>query len=290
MFPICTPLLFSCNFGGNSSDIYTGVVEGTVVRVPALTGGKINRLLIDAGDEVTKGQLLATIDTLELSYQQQNLRAMLLEIDNQRQIATTNLGRSKKELTYIKEKYQRFEDLLTTQSVTQQAVDDLNNQMQNAEAVYRANRQQLGIIDAKRMQIEAQLKSVKKKISDAIIMAPLDGIVTEKFYESGEAIPPLSPIAEIIDLKNVWVKIYISEKKLPLIKTGQEAQIHPDGISEYLTGTIGWINSRAEFTPKTILTEETRTSLVYAVKVYITNEKGVLKEGMPVTVHLNPGN
>ena len=95
---------------------------------------------------------------------------------------------------------------------------------------------------------------------------------------------------EIIDLKNVWVKIYISEKILPLIKTGQEAQIHPDGISEYLTGTIGWINSRAEFTPKTILTEETRTSLVYAVKLYITNEKGVLKEGMPVTVHLNSGN
>jgi HlyD family secretion protein len=287
---LIVPIIFSCNFGGNSTDIYTGVVEGTVVRVPALTGGKINSLLIDTGDEVAAGQPLAIIDTLELSYQRKNLRAMLLEIDNQRQIATTNLERSKKDLTYVKEKYQRFEDLLKTQSVTQQTVDDLRNQLQNAQAANQANRQQLGSIDAKRMQIEAQLQSINKKISDAVITAPMKGLVTEKFYEAGEAIPPLGALAEIIDLNNVWVKIYIAEQKLPFIKTGQEAQIQPDGISEFLTGTVSWINSRAEFTPKTILTEETRTSLVYAVKVLIKNEDGILKQGMPVTVQLQQNN
>ena len=283
---LAIPIFFNSSCNNNSDEIYTGVVEGTVVRVPALTGGKITSLPVDNGDTVTEGQVLATVDTLELSYQRKNLDAMLLEIANQKQIAMTNQERSKKELNYLQEKYRRFEDLLKNQSVTQQSVDDLKNQLQNAEAAYQSSRQQLGSIEAKRMQMEAQLESLKKKISDAVITAPLSGIITEKFYETGEAIPPLGALAEIIDLKTMWVKIYISEKKLPLIKTGQSARIQPDGISKSLPGTVSWINSKAEFTPKTILTEETRTSLVYAVKVLIDNREEILKQGMPVTVQL----
>ena len=73
---------------------------------------------------------------------------------------------------------------------------------------------------------------------------------------------------------------------LPHIQTTQEAEIHIDGSEQILTGTISWINSKAEFTPKTILTPETRTSLVYAVKVNIANPDQLLKQGMPVEVHL----
>jgi HlyD family secretion protein len=77
---------------------------------------------------------------------------------------------------------------------------------------------------------------------------------------------------------------------LPHIKTGQEVEVHPDGTSDHLPGTISWINSKAEFTPKTILTEETRTSLVYSVKVRIKNDERILKQGMPVTVQLTVDN
>jgi HlyD family secretion protein len=281
------PLLFHCDLGNNSGHVYTGVVEGTVVRVPALTGGKIVQLAVDTGDDVSQGQLMAVIDTTELAYQRKNLTAMKLEIENQKRIAATNLQRAEKDLAYVREKYQRFQDLLKKQSVTQQSVDDLQNQVQNAEAAYNTARQQLGTLDARTMQIEAQLQSLNKKIDDAIITAPLSGMITQKYYEAGEAIPPLAALVEVIDLDNVWVKIYISETMLPNIKTGQGVEVHPDGISDHLPGTISWINSKAEFTPKTILTEETRTSLVYAVKVRIENNERILKQGMPVTVHLN---
>jgi HlyD family secretion protein len=284
------PLFFHCDWGNNSHQVYTGVVEGTVVRVPALTGGKIVQLVVDTGEDVSEGQLMAVIDTTELAYQRKNLNAMMLEIRNQKRIAGTNLKRAEKDLAYVKEKHQRFQDLLKKQSVTQQAVDDLQNQVQNAEAAYNTARQQLSTLDAKTMQIEAQMQSLNKKIVDAMILAPLSGVITQKYYEVGEAIPPLAALVEVIDLDNVWVKIYISETMLPHIKTGQEVEVHPDGTSDHLPGTISWINSKAEFTPKTILTEETRTSLVYSVKVRIKNDERILKQGMPVTVQLTVDN
>jgi HlyD family secretion protein len=279
-------LYVSCSSGNDSKQIYTGVIEGTIVKVPALTGGKIMRLFFDNGDSVEKGTTLAQIDTLDLSFQKQNLVGMLQEVDNQKQIAMTQLKRADKELKYVQQKYRRFEDLLKNESISQQSVDDLKNQLQNAESVYQTALQQIRNVEAKHTQAEAQFRSVQKKIRDARIVSPLDGIVADKFYEAGEAIPPLAPLAEIINLSEVWVKIYVSEKILPHIQTGQKAEIHMDGSQQILSGEISWINPKAEFTPKTILTPETRTSLVYAVKVIISNPDYLLKHGMPVEVHL----
>ncbi|OPX31428.1 hypothetical protein B1H10_08825 [candidate division KSB1 bacterium 4484_188] len=93
-------------------------------------------------------------------------------------------------------------------------------------------------------------------------------------------------MVEVIDLSQVWVKIYVSETLLPQIRVGQEVEIVPDGSKSSLQGTISWISPKAEFTPKTILTPETRTSLVYAVKIRIPNKDGILKQGMPVEIHL----
>lgn len=278
-------LIFSCT-SGDSIQIYTGVVEGTAIQIPAMTGGQIIDLLIDTGQEVQQGQLLAIIDTLELSYQRDNLKGILQEIASQEQSAAASSARAQKELSYVQEKYQRYNDLRKTESVSQQLVDDLKNQLQNAESAYQIARKQHESIAARQIQILSQLKSVNKKITDARILAPSDGIITNKYYEKGEAIPPLSPIAEVINLEQVWVKIYLSEKMLPQIKTGQEVKIKIDGTDQALAGKISWINIKAEFTPKTILTPETRTSLVYAAKVLIQNPDHILKHGMPVEIHL----
>ena len=279
-------VFLSCSNGNNAKQVYTGVVEGTIVKVPALTGGKIMQLYFDTGDFIEKGTTLAQIDTLDLSYQRQNLSGILQEVENQKKITMTQLKRAEKELKYVQEKYQRFEDLRKSESISQQNVDDLKNQLQNAESVYQTALQQIHTVESKRTQAEAQLSSVRKKIQDATITSPLSGTVADKYYEAGEAIPPLTPLAEIIDLNEVWVKIYLSEKMLPRIRTGQKTEIHLDGTDQTLSGTISWINSKAEFTPKTILTPETRTSLVYAVKVTISNPDHLLKHGMPVEVHL----
>ena len=90
-------------------------------------------------------------------------------------------------------------------------------------------------------------------------------------------------------MSKVWTKVYVSELLLPKINTGDEVEIFIDGIDDTKTGEVSWISPKAEFTPKNILTDETRTSLVYAVKVIIDNPDKILKHGMPVKVVLNFG-
>ncbi len=287
LFIIHLVLIFFVGCNSESDDkVYTSVVEGTSVQVPALTGGQILRFDVDTGIEVQPGDMIALVDTIELHHQRQQLLASLDELKIQLQIARTGLKQAQANYRYLKQKQQRIAMLVEKKSAPRQSLDDLTNQLEQAEAALDKARQNTEGIEARRKRLIAQLSTVAKKINDAVIRAPIAGIVTEKYYEANEAVPPASPIVEIIDIRKVEVKIYVSETKLPEIKYGQSATIKVDGSDEQLSGQVSWVSPKAEFTPKTILTPQTRTSLVYAVKITVQNPEGVLKHGMPVEVAL----
>jgi HlyD family secretion protein len=277
--------LGSCS-GGDGGDIYTCVVEGTSVQVPAMTGGRIIGLYAETGEAVAAGQVLALIDTIDLSFQRAQLEAAVDEIGVQEEIALTARGRASSELEYLRLNHERLSNLLEGSAVTRQAVDDAGNRLRNAEAALATAGQQVRTVQAKKRQIEAQLALVDKQIADALVTAVTAGIVTNKYYEPGEAVPRMSPVYEIIDTREVWGKIYVGEEKLPSIKAGDEVRINIDGMAAPMAGRIEWISPKAEFTPKQVLTPESRTSLVYAVKIAIANPDGTLKHGMPVEVRL----
>ena len=278
-------LILGC--GNNSkSSTYTGVLEGKSVQVPALTGGKVVKLLVDTGEEVKEGAVLAVVDTTELVLQRTQLGATLEELAIQKEIAETNLKRSKADLEYVQQREGRMKMLYENQAMPKQNLDDLRNEMQRAQSAYEAARQQVRSLESRKKQVEAQAGMVEKKISDAVITAPIEGLVSTLYYEVGEAVPPMQPVLELIHVSELEVKIYIPEKELPNVKHGQEVKIRVDGVKGELPGRVSWVSPKAEFTPKTILTPETRTSLVYAVKVTIPNPKRVLKHGMPVEVIL----
>jgi HlyD family secretion protein len=275
-----------CN-GDTNGLTYTGTVEGTAVKVPALTPGKIIKFYVQTGEFVHSGQLLAAVDSTDLIFQREQLSASTEELTIQKNIAKANLTRVTEDYNYLKTKYERIATLYHAESVTKQQLDDISNSLQNAGIAVSNSQQALNSIGASNKRIEAQIKSIEKKINDAHITAPVDGIVTDLFYEAGEAVPQFGPILEIIDMKKPEVKIYISEELLSQIKFGQEVRVKADGREDTMTGTIMWISPKAEFTPKTILTPDTRTSLVYAVKISIANDDGILKHGMPVVITLD---
>lgn len=279
-------VLISCG-NGSDKNIYTGVIEGKSIQVPAMIPGKLVQLNANTGDRVIKGQVLAVVDSTELVYQSRQIRAGLQGIAVQEKITNTSLRRAESDLSYMQEKYKRMEKLVASQTMPQQQSDDVKVLLQRAQSAQKAAAQTVQSLAAKREQLLAQLQTVKKKIDDCVITAPDDGIIAGKFFERGEAIPPLSPVLEIIHIDTVEVKIYLAERMLPQVKYGQEVAIHIDGTERELAGKISWISPKAEFTPKTILTPETRSSLVYAVKITIPNADGVLKHGMPVEVVLN---
>lgn len=279
-------LLASCGNNDNENRFST-VVEATTVQVPALTGGKLLTLLVDTGTPVSKGQLIAQIDTTDLNLEKLKIQAQVLELAAQRLQIQADLKAKNEDFEHIREKYNRIAELARQQAVNQQSADDLENLFKKSRAALEASRARLQAIGAKEKQLEAALRLLNKKISDARIVAPRSGIVSAKYYEPGEALPAFSPLVEIIDLSSVWVKIYVPEQMLPHIQIGQEVQVNVDGLEEQLTGKVAWLSPKAEFTPKTILTPESRTSLVYAVRVNIDNPDQILKKGMPVEVVVN---
>jgi len=272
--------------GNDRSHQYTGILEGTSIQVPALTPGQIIEIPVNTGDYVEKNQLLAIIDSTDIIFQREQLTAALEELAIQLETARINLSRAEKDFDYIKTTHDRIARLYNSQSATKQNLDDVTNKLQNAQTVLSNARQSLRRIAAEQKRIDAQIKSVNKKISDARIISPGKGIITNIYYEEGEAIPQFSPIMEIIDLNDIEVKIYISEELLSQIKYEQEVTVTVDGLDETMSGHVIWVSPKAEFTPKTILTPDTRTSLVYAVKISVPNDDGILKHGMPVVINL----
>jgi HlyD family secretion protein len=280
-------LFLSISCSDNSAEHqYTGVLEGTSVQVPALTPGQITQIPVNTGELVKKGQLLAMVDSIDLIYQREQLVATLQELEIQTEIAQSNLSRANKDYTYLKTKQDRIANLYKSQSTTKQNLDDITNSLQTSQTAVSNARNALGSIAAGKKQVEAKIKSVNKRINDTKIIAPTGGIITNLYYEEGEAVPLFGSLLEIIDTKKMEVKIYISETRLSQVQYGQQVSVSVDGLDKTLDGTVIWVSPKAEFTPKTILTPNTRTSLVYAVKISITNEEGILKHGMPVVINL----
>ena len=285
LLPISLMLVLSCGSDSNTLH-FTSVLEGTAIQVPALTGGQISKLLVDTGYQVDAGDTIAVIDTTELSLKQRQLDASMQELASQTELAKIALNQAKTDLDYVKERYDRTLILYQKNTATKQTLDDVSNQLQRAETQHKSAQQNLQTLKTKKEQISAELKLVRKKINDAVILAPINGVISTKYFEPAEAVPGMSPIVEMIDLNVLDVKIYISEKMLSQVKYGQEAEVRVDGSDQSFKGKISWISPKAEFTPKSVLTPETRTSLVYAVNVKVVNQDGILKHGMPMEVVL----
>lgn len=285
LFTILVLLMSGCRSDPDAGR-YASIAEGRAVNVPAMTGGKILQLNVDAGDPVESGQVLAIIDTTELHLQRNLIQAQFNELAVQASLAANAVDQGKRQFQYISERQQRINQLFEEKSTSRQALDDINNQLEQSRLALEQARQNSLTVAAKQGQLQAQLQLLDKKTTDAVIQAPGPGIISERFYEPGEAIPPLAALVEIINLNQIEIKIYISEMQLPQVKTGQAARVHIDGDFPAIDGTVSWISPTAEFTPKSVLTAENRTSLVFAVKIIVENPDGVIKHGMPVTVGL----
>jgi HlyD family secretion protein len=280
-------LIILAGCGQNNPETFTasGIVEGTAVKVAAQTGGYILKVNFDQGEDVEQGDVIAVVDTEKLAYQLEQIQAALDQVEIQHQINLNTLEKTRSEYQHIETKYKRFQDLYQQNSASKQTLDDLKTAYAGAKTQLENAQQNLRLVESKQKGLEAQRKLVLRQIKDATVTAPLSGTVTTKYFEAGETVPTGAAVVEIIDLAKMWTKVYVSELMLPKIKVGQEAKVRIDGTDQTLTGYVSWISPKAEFTPKNILTKESRTSLVYAVKVNVENPDKLLKHGMPVEVN-----
>ncbi|MEX2234793.1 MAG: HlyD family efflux transporter periplasmic adaptor subunit [Cyclobacteriaceae bacterium] len=278
-------LFISCNDNANNFDA-SGTFEAVEVIVSSEVSGTIEQLDVEEGSSVEKGQLLGWIDSTQLYLKKKQLRAQIDAILSKRPHIATQLASYRVQLDAAEREQQRVRNLFKAEAATQKQVDDATAQVGVIRRQMEAHRSSLDIssqgLISETLPISAQIEQLEDQLQQSRIVNPLGGTILARYAETHELAVPGKPLYKVADISTLELRAYITGTQIPLVKLNQKVTVFADngsgGYNEY-PGTLTWISSKAEFTPKTIQTKEERADLVYAIKVRVKNN-GFLKIGM----------
>ena len=289
-----------------------GNIDQREVALAFVDSERVAAVLVEEGDRVAAGEPLARLQTdrleLQIAQAQQQVAAQQAAVDRLRNgslpeeiaKARADVAAATAQAQHAHRQYARVSGLLAGTGVSQQDVDRAQAAMDVADAQLAASENALDLVlagarpediahaEAVRAASEAQLALLRQRLSDATLVAPVDGVVRSRLVEAGEIASPQRPVVTIAVEDPKWVRAYVAQTDLTRVRPGATAHVVADGVSGRFDGWIGFVSSVAEFTPKTIQTEALRTSLVYEIRVFVEDPADVLRLGMPVTVVL-PG-
>jgi len=275
-------LLAACNSSSDKSDAY-GTFESTEVTISAESAGKIVWLNVDEGSDLKNGDTVALIDTVQLALKREALEAQKNAASNKTPYITAQIKVLEEQKKTSQVEKERLEKLFKDGAATQQQLDNINGVIavydKQISSIQTTNAPVLNETEA----YEKQIAQLDDQISRSFIVNPVNGTVLTKYSEANEIVIQGKALYKIADLDYIFLRVYVSGAQLPNLKLDQKVKVLVDkdasDLKEY-EGTISWISSSAEFTPKIIQTKEERVNLVYAVKVKVKND-GTLKIGMP---------
>jgi HlyD family secretion protein len=293
----------------------SGTVEATEAQLGFQAVGRIENVFADEGDSVRSGEVLARLDAAEMKArieqaeaQADAARAVLTEMEHgsrreeiaqaraARDAASQRFNDAARDLERVRTLHDGGAVSQETFDKTQVAHEVARNQLEQAEEQFKLVEQgpRAERIEAARAQLaqaEAVVRTMQASLDNMIIVAPFDGIVTVRHREEGETVPLGSPVLNLLNRNDRWIRIYVPETRVGELRIGQTASITFDSYPDKTyRGEVVFIASQAEFTPKTVQTAEERVKLVYAVKVRIVDDPSYdLKPGVPADVELSKG-
>ena len=289
-----------------------GNVDIRQVSLAFEQSGRIEKLLVQEGDKVKAGQVLATVNTNALHIQAKQAQAQLKA--QQEAIVKQEVGARPEEISQAKaqlasaqaeldktnKNLQRLQILVSStdgRAISQQELDYAKSNKDSAEAAVRERQANLELIikgarqedrEATKAQYEvtkANLDLINYNLSQAELKSPVNAVVRARLQEVGDMTTAQKAVYTLALTDPKWIRVYVNEQDLSSIKIGGTAQVIRDSDpNQPINGKIGYISSVAEFTPKTVQTEEIRTTLVYEVRVYVNDPNDQLKMGQPVTL------
>jgi HlyD family secretion protein len=295
----------------DGSMLLSGNVEITETNVGFTIPGRVIDIPVDEGAIVKEGDVLARLDGAELASVVAQNRAFLQEASTRLselkegsrtqeiEKAKANVIAQEAELNKVKQDYERADVLYKNGAISKAQFDASKSAHDVRVAMHKSAREALSLAqegarkgdikigEYRVEQARAGLAVSETRSRDTVIYAPIAGVVLRKNAEVGETVSQGMPVFTIGDLRNPWIKAYVKEDKIGLIKLGQKAQISVDSYKgKTYEGVVSYISSEAEFTPKTVQTPEERVKLVFGIKVGIKNENDELKPGMPADVRI----
>ena len=290
-----------------------GNVDVREVSLAFRQSDRIQELLVDAGATVEAGQVLARLDSRELTLTMQKTRSeiraqesALLKLQNgtrgeEVRQAEASLRAARAAAANAAGVYARKQAIYdSVEGISEQEVESARHEADARSAEAKAAEEKLAEaengaraedVEASKAQLQALNDELAREaylLTEYELRAPQAGVIRSRLLEAGDMAGPSAPVFKLSLLDKKWVRVYVSEAELGRVYEGQPARVYIDSRPDApLAGEVGYIASTAEFTPKTVQTEELRTALVYEVRVYVTDEENVLRLGMPATVKLD---
>ncbi|RLD53490.1 MAG: HlyD family secretion protein [Bacteroidetes bacterium] len=286
LFLILIGAMAACQVTEEKSDAF-GNFETDEVIISSEANGKLLIFQIEEGQMLEQGFQIGIIDTTDFILKRKQLvaqkSAIASRIDNiQSQI---EVQKQQKKNTLVDKA--RIENMLKDGAATQKQLDDINGKIDLINAQIKSIQTQNISVQSEMQVINTQISQIAESIKKCNITNPINGIVLEKYAEANEVTAFGKALYKIANLDFMYLRAYVSGAQLPHIKLRQQVEVLIDDEKKTyrnLPGTISWISSTAEFTPKIIQTKEERVNMVYAIKVKVKND-GSLKIGMPGEVN-----
>ena len=273
---------------GNNEKVYdaTGTFEATEVTVAAEQSGALMMFDVNESDEVALGKEVGLIDTTQIWLKIQQAGATKAVYQSQKPDMEAQIAATRQQLAKAKQDQQRYRELVADGAAPSKMLDDATNQVQVLQKQLDAQISTLNTstnaLNKQMAASDVQVSQLMDQLQKCHITTPIKGTVLEKYVERGEFVAVGKPLFKMADTEQMFIRAYVTSAQLKDIKVGQKAKVfadYGDGQRKEYDGTVTWISSKSEFTPKTILTDDERADLVYALKVAIKND-GYVKIGM----------
>ena len=295
--------------GAAGNLVVSGNIEVTDAQLGFKVPGRVAARLVSEGERVKDGQLVARLDDAEqraqLSLRRAELagaEAALAELEagsRPQEIAAVEatLRSTEAERDRARLDFARQQELRVKEAIDERDLEASQAQLKIAEARAAEAGERLKLVKegpraediaqgrARVEQARAAVALAETQLDNTRLASPLTGVVLSHNIEPGEYVSPGTPVVTVAELARVWVRAYVNQTDLGRIRLGQKVAVRTDTFPDKTyEGTVGFIASESEFTPKTVQTVKERVKLVFRVKVDLANPNDELKPGMPADV------
>jgi len=278
-------LPLSCNRNKQKHDA-SGTFEATEIIISAEASGKLEVFDLKEGDFLMEGQQVGYIDSTQLYLKKMQLLAAQKAVVARRPDVAKQIAVTREQIDKAKLEKARVENLFKDGAATQKQVDDADSQLRVLESTLAAQMNSLSTsvnsLDEESATFRIQMEQVDDQLAKCRIVNPVKGNVLSKYAQEKEFVATGKALYKIADTRNMFLRAYLVSGQLEKVSVGQDATVFvalSNGSSKSYPGKVIWISDKAEFTPKTIQTQDERQNLVYAVKIAVANTDGLIRIG-----------
>ncbi|AJD51597.1 HlyD family secretion protein [Thalassospira xiamenensis M-5 = DSM 17429] len=250
-----------------------GRIEAEEVRVATKYAGRVDEVLVDEGDVVQAGQVLARMDTAELQASLAKARAEVASAQQGIFEAKADIAQKESQLSLAQRQLERANELVKNNNIAREQVDQRKSERDVAEAALAAAKSRQTSSERNVEAAQAELDRIQVQINDSVLKAPRGGRVQYRLAEPGEVLAGGDPVVTVLDLTDVYMTIFLPTRQAGLAFVGNEARIVLDAAPNFvIPAYVSFVADDAQFTPREVETRSERDKLMFRIKIRIARE------------------